>query len=68
MRWGFNWRQGPFELLDALGPSRLALRLESEGQPLSKMLQVLRRAGAERFDRAGGQQQLGPDGAFHPAR
>jgi 3-hydroxyacyl-CoA dehydrogenase len=68
MRWGFNWRQGPFELLDALGPSRAALRLESEGQPLPKMLQVLRRAGAERFYRAGGQQQLGPDGTFHPVR
>src|SRR5690606_21026107 len=20
MRWGFNWRQGPFEMLDSLGP------------------------------------------------
>ena len=66
MRWGFNWAKGPFELLDALGPARVIERLESADEPLPKMLEVLRRAGAERFYREDG-TSLGPDGAFHPA-
>jgi len=64
MRWGFNWAKGPFELLDALGPTRVIARLEAEGQPLPRMLEVLRTAGAERF--YGGSTCLGADGAYHP--
>jgi 3-hydroxyacyl-CoA dehydrogenase len=65
MRWGFNWAKGPFELLDALGPARVIARLEAEGQPLPRMLQVLRTAGAERFY-GEGSTCLGTDGAYHP--
>jgi 3-hydroxyacyl-CoA dehydrogenase len=64
IRWGFNWAKGPFELLDALGPTRVIARLEAEGQPLPRMLEVLRTAGAERF--YGGSTCLGADGAYHP--
>jgi 3-hydroxyacyl-CoA dehydrogenase len=64
MRWGFNWAKGPFELLDALGPARVISKLEAEGQPLPRMLEVLRTAGAERF--YGGSTCLGADGAYHP--
>ena len=66
MRWGFNWAKGPFELLDALRPARVADRLEAEGQPLPKMLGILRKTSAERFYGAGGNTCLGTDGAFHP--
>jgi 3-hydroxyacyl-CoA dehydrogenase len=66
MRWGFNWARGPFELLDALGPTRVIGRLEAADQPLPKMLAVLRAAGAERFYRSAGNEYLGQDGAFHP--
>jgi 3-hydroxyacyl-CoA dehydrogenase len=65
MRWGFNWADGPFELLDRLGPARVASRIEAAGEPVPHMLRVLRRAGAEHFYRDG-REQLGPDGAFHP--
>ena len=65
MRWGFNWADGPFELLDRLGPAGVASRIEAAGEPVPHMLRVLRRAGAERFYRDG-REQLGPDGAFHP--
>jgi 3-hydroxyacyl-CoA dehydrogenase len=65
MRWGFNWAKGPFELLDALGPARVIERLEATNQPLPKMLEVLRKAGAERFYGEAG-TCLGTDGAFHP--
>ncbi len=64
MRWGFNWQRGPFELLDALGPERVIARLEMAGQPLPRMLEALRRAGAEPFYGEGGRTFLGADGAF----
>jgi 3-hydroxyacyl-CoA dehydrogenase len=66
MRWGFNWQRGPFELLDALGPARVIDRLEAVDQPLPKMLEVLRKAGAGRFYGEGGSTYLGVDGAFYP--
>jgi 3-hydroxyacyl-CoA dehydrogenase len=64
LRWGFNWRHGPFELLDAIGPERVIGRLESERRPLPRMLAVLQAAGGGRFYRDNA--YLGTDGAFHP--
>lgn len=64
IRWGFNWAQGPFEMLDTLGPRRVIDRIESEGGDVPAMLQVLAEAGAETFYRDG--EYLGRDGAFHP--
>ena len=66
MRWGFNWRQGPFEALDALGASDVIARLQAEGRALPAMLQVLQDAGAESFYRDEGREHLGRDGAWHP--
>ena len=66
LRWGFNWKQGPFELIDRVGPERIAARLEAEGRPVPRMLRVLRDAGEPAFYRAGGAEQLGLDGRFHP--
>jgi 3-hydroxyacyl-CoA dehydrogenase len=63
MRWGFNWQRGPFELLDTLGPDRVIARLETAGQPLPRMLEVLRRSGAERFYGDGGRTCLSAEGA-----
>jgi 3-hydroxyacyl-CoA dehydrogenase len=57
-------KRGPFELLDAIGPAGVAARLESEGTPLPKMLQVLRDAGADSFYRNDGSEFLGLDGAY----
>ncbi|MDP6706990.1 MAG: 3-hydroxyacyl-CoA dehydrogenase family protein [Alphaproteobacteria bacterium] len=65
MRWGFAWRQGPFQMLDALGPDRVIARLEAEGQAVPAMLQVLQGAGATSFYRADGAEYLGTDGAYH---
>jgi len=65
MRWGFNWAEGPFELLDRLDPARVTRRLEDEGRPVPRMLAVLREAGAGRFYQDG-REQLGPDGRHHP--
>ena len=62
MRWGFNWAQGPFELLDTIGPARFVDRIRSEGAELPRMLQVLVDAGASSFYRGGGAED--PEGQF----
>lgn len=48
MRLGFNWKYGPFELIDQLGAGWLADRLKSEGKPVPEFLQ---RASANSFYR-----------------
>ena len=65
MRWGFAWQKGPFEMLDALGPSALASDMKARGQDLPAMLAVLDQAGATSFYRDGGAEYLGRDGAWH---
>lgn len=64
MRWGFNWKRGPFELLDHLGPERVIARLEGLGRPLPRLLAVLKDSGASSFYRDG--RYLGCDGTYHP--
>ena len=65
MRWGFNWRQGPFEMLDDLGPKRVIDRLRAEGRPVPLMLEVLQQAGADGFYREDGSEFLGVNGQWH---
>jgi len=66
MCWGFNWQQGPFALLDRIGPERIVTKLEAEGHPLPKMLAVLKTAGVPHFYRDEGASYLGLDGDYHP--
>ena len=66
MRWGFNWKQGPFEMLDALDPARFIKRLEADGLNVPKMLGVMRNAGVETFYRNDGREFLGRDGNYYP--
>ena len=65
MRWGFAWRRGPFEMLDALGVDRVADRLAREGKTIPRMLAVLAQAGAPSFYRSDGAEYLGHDGDWH---
>ena len=66
LRWGFNWRQGPFELLDVLDPREVAARVRAEHKAVPRMLRLLVESGAETFYRAAGQEYLGTDGRYHP--
>lgn len=71
MRWGFNWAQGPFELLDTIGPARFVERIEADGEALPRMLQVLVDAGADGFYRGDGAEDgsgefLAVDGTWQP--
>ena len=66
MRWGFAWKMGPFQLLDAIGPARVIARLEAAGVALPKMLALLEESGNQSFYRAGEAEYLGLDGDYHP--
>jgi 3-hydroxyacyl-CoA dehydrogenase len=64
IRWGFNWAQGPFEMIDTLGPQRVIERIKAEGGEVPTMLAVLRDSGAGSFYRDG--EFMGVDGSWHP--
>lgn len=63
MRLGYNWKWGPFELADRLGPANLARMLREEGRPVPP---VLDRVGEGSFYRVeGGRlQAFGLDGEY----
>ena len=64
MRLGYNWKYGPFELLDQLGAKDVAARLKEEGRAVPPLLQ--KAAEAEGFYRVadGRLQYLTVDGAY----
>ncbi len=63
MRWGFGWRKGPFELIDALGAGKFADACETKTGSLPKLLGVLTASGADSFYKDG--RYLGTDGRYH---
>lgn len=64
MKLGYNWKYGPFELIDQLGAAAFAKRLADEGRPAPAILAT---AGDRSFYRieGGKRQYLGLDGAYH---
>lgn len=64
MRLGYNWKLGPFEIIDKIGADTLAARLEAEGAEVPALLAAAR--GKSFYQVAEGRQQyLGTDGAYH---
>lgn len=63
MKLGYNWKWGPFELIDRIGAARLAERLGRAGLPVPALLAT---AGDRPFYRVenGRRQFLGADGAY----
>ena len=64
MRLGFNWKQGPFEILDRLGPSAVAARLERDGRAVPDLLAKVGPGTFYRVD-GGRMEVFGTDGAYH---
>ncbi len=64
MRLGYNWKHGPFELIDMVGADWLIGRLRADGFAVAPMLE---RAAGRTFYRVEGgvRQQLGQDGNYH---
>ena len=64
MTLGYAWKQGPFELIDALGADWLVARLEADGVAIPPLL---RAAAGRKFYRVqdGRREFLGVDGEYH---
>jgi 3-hydroxyacyl-CoA dehydrogenase len=64
MKLGYNWKFGPFELIDQIGAKAVADRLASEGRPVPA---ILTQIGDKSFYRIedGRRQFFGLDGAYH---
>jgi 3-hydroxyacyl-CoA dehydrogenase len=67
MKLGYNWKFGPFELIDKLGPGKLAERLAAEGKPVPALLKA---AGDKPFYRIedGKRQYLTGDGSYRDVK
>ncbi len=63
MKLGYNWKYGPFELLDKLGPAWFAEHLKKEGMDVPSLLE---KVGSGTFYRVedGKLQYLGVDGVY----
>ncbi|NFV79652.1 3-hydroxyacyl-CoA dehydrogenase/enoyl-CoA hydratase family protein [Magnetospirillum aberrantis] len=63
MRLGYNWKFGPFELIDQIGVDWLAAKLEASGMAVPA---ILKTASGKTFYRVenGTRQVLGMDGAY----
>ncbi len=64
MKWGFNWAQGPFELLDSIGPVQFAEKVAATGGTVDGMLKVLTDNGHSSFYRNNGTEFLTLDGNY----
>lgn len=64
MKWGFNWKFGPFEMIDQLGADWLIAALAEYNLDVPELLQ---KAAGKTFYRVDGNafQSLGTDGAYH---
>ncbi|WDF73181.1 3-hydroxyacyl-CoA dehydrogenase/enoyl-CoA hydratase family protein [Novosphingobium sp. KACC 22771] len=64
MKLGYNWKYGPFELIDRIGGADFVARLQAEGREVPAILTM---ADGRPFYRVenGQRQYLGADGAYH---
>jgi 3-hydroxyacyl-CoA dehydrogenase len=62
MRAGFNWKRGPFEMMDQLGIAWLADRLKAEGKSVPPLLAEAAKAGGFYRATKDGAQQLSLSG------
>ena len=65
MRLGYNWKYGPFEMIDQLGPSWFAAKLAAEGLPVPALLAAVGEGSFYKIDN-GKQHFFGVDGKYHP--
>jgi 3-hydroxyacyl-CoA dehydrogenase len=63
MKRGYNWKWGPFELLDRIGADWFAARLEAEGKAVPPLLEKARESGFYRVE-DGRLQYLTTAGSF----
>ncbi|HEY5597868.1 MAG TPA: 3-hydroxyacyl-CoA dehydrogenase NAD-binding domain-containing protein [Kiloniellales bacterium] len=64
MRLGYNWKYGPFELIDRLGAAAFAAGLEKDGKPVPPLLQLAADKGSFYRVHEGRLQFLATDGTY----
>lgn len=64
MRLGYNWAQGPFELIDALGAAWFTEKLRAEGRPVPPLLARAAEKGGFYRVESGTLHELAPDGRY----
>ena len=68
MKLGYNWKQGPFEMIDAIGPQKFAEKLKENGMIIPEIIEKLgQEAEKATFYRIknGQRQYFGTDGKYH---
>ncbi|WML88144.1 3-hydroxyacyl-CoA dehydrogenase/enoyl-CoA hydratase family protein [Thiothrix subterranea] len=65
MKLGYNWKFGPFELIDQLGAEAFAQRLAADGVSIPPLLEKAREQGFYR-QAANATHYLQPDGTYRP--
>ena len=61
---GYGWSDGPFALIDKIGPDWLITRLEASGAAIPPILALVKERRFYRVEN-GALEQLGLDGAYH---
>ncbi|MBU6418668.1 MAG: 3-hydroxyacyl-CoA dehydrogenase/enoyl-CoA hydratase family protein [Proteobacteria bacterium] len=64
MRLGYNWKLGPFELIDKIGADWLAQELAADNLPVPALLIAAKGKSFYRTEN-GAREYLGTDGAYH---
>jgi len=68
MRTGYGWKEGPFELIDRLGPGWLAKRLSIRGVDVPAYLKLASEKGGFYSTTKGRRTHLLPDGSVEPVQ
>ncbi|MCB1532079.1 MAG: 3-hydroxyacyl-CoA dehydrogenase [Alphaproteobacteria bacterium] len=67
MKLGYNWKQGPFEMIDAIGPKVFAEKLAAEGIAVPEMLTKVGEGTFYKVE-GGALQYFGTDGKYHAVK
>ena len=64
MKAGFNWKRGPFEMMDSIGAASMVERLEASGRKVPGFLSTAAENGGFYSTEDGEIQRLAPDGSM----
>ena len=64
MKAGFNWKRGPFEMMDSIGAASMVERLEASGRSVPDFLRTAADNGGFYSIEEGEIQRLSPDGSM----
>lgn len=64
MRLGYNWKRGPFEMIDELGAEWFAAELKKLGRPVPKLVEMVGSGSFYKVEN-GEQSYFGTDGTYH---